>query len=162
MLWKIENWRCQQVDVYMHTKNPKFLSRNEFRVPPLHSYCCYVPQAIINIAQYCCKKAEFEWGFVMIEHNSYSKSSAIDETLIKPFDFNFSTFKKAFCWIFLVPTRNTSFVCMNVQCLNGTIIWHSFNHSFTGKTDRVQHKLVSYFGHTLCTVRQYEKCNLVA
>ena len=48
----------------------------------------------------------------MIEHNLYIKSNAIEETLIKPIRFNLSTFKEVICETFLVPMRNTSFVCI--------------------------------------------------
>ena len=53
---------------------------NKFRVPTLHSYCCYVPQAIIFIGVKKRIAAEFVWGFAMIEHTLYFKSCAIEET----------------------------------------------------------------------------------
>ena len=48
----------------------------------------------------------------MIERNLFFKSNAIEETLVKPIRFNFSTFKKVICGTVLVPLRNTSFVYM--------------------------------------------------
>ena len=52
--------------------------------------------------------AEFQWGFAMIEHNLYFKSSAIKETLKTGTRFNLSTFEKGICGTFLVPLGNTS------------------------------------------------------
>ena len=57
----------------------------------------------------------------MIEYNVYFTSSAIEETVIKPSWFNFSTFKTVICGTFLVPLGNTSFVCMKCLLFNGTI-----------------------------------------
>ena len=48
----------------------------------------------------------------MIERNLFFKSSAIEETLVKPIRFNFSTFKKVICGTVLVPLGNTFFVYM--------------------------------------------------
>ena len=38
-----------------------------------------------------------------MECNLYFKYSAIEETLIKPIQFSFSTFKEVICGTFLVP-----------------------------------------------------------
>ena len=57
----------------------------------------------------------------MIEYNLSFTSSAIEETVIKPSWFNFSTFKTVICGAFLFPLGNTSFVCMKCLLFNGTI-----------------------------------------
>ena len=59
----------------------------------MHGYCCYVTQSIyIGVKKRTV--AEFEWSFATTEHSLYFKSSAIEETLIKPIRFNFTTFKE--------------------------------------------------------------------
>ena len=40
--------------------------------------------------------SEFEWGFAMIEHSPYFKSSAIEETLLNQFGLTFQHLRKLF------------------------------------------------------------------
>ena len=61
----------------------------------------------------------------MIEHNLCFKSSAIEENLIKPIRFNFSTFKKVICGTFPVPQGNTFFVCMKCSLFNHQSLFSS-------------------------------------
>ena len=75
----------------------------------VYSCCCYVSRAIIYIGVKSELQPNSNEVFAMIEQNISFKSSAVEETLMKPSRFNFSTFKKDICGKFLVPLGYTSF-----------------------------------------------------
>ena len=78
----------------------------------MHSYSCYVPQAIIYVGVKNELQPNSNVVFGMIEQNIYFKSGAIEETLIELIRFNVSISKKVICETFLVSLGNASFVCM--------------------------------------------------